>query len=316
MQIGILEPNQFSEKAITSLEKLGTVKIFNEKDDLSKFLTDKHVIFVRLKYFLNKEMLNCATQLAYVCSPTTGHNHIDRDYLDLRGIKLISLKGEVSFLNTIRATPEHTFGLVLALLRNYKISFCDMQKNFKDRELLKGFEIYQKNIGIIGLGRVGRIISEYFTCFGAKVSFFDIKEVTHSTKINKANSLEELVNNNDVIILCASYSINNINMISENLLELMKGKYFVNTARGELVNEPALLKKVQSNHFQGLAIDVLSNENGCHNLNKLRKLSRLRNVIITPHIAGATYESMSRTEEFIASKLTLLLKSQIAIHKI
>ena len=105
-------------------------------------------------------------------------------------------------------------------------------------------------------------------------------------------------------------------MISENLLELMKGKYFVNTARGELVNEPALLKKVQSNHFQGLAIDVLSNENGCHNLNKLRKLSRLRNVIITPHIAGATYESMSRTEEFIASKLTLLLKSQIAIHKI
>jgi D-3-phosphoglycerate dehydrogenase len=307
MQIGILEPNQFSKKAISDLEGIGKVELFNENDTLSEFLADKTIIFVRLKYFLDEKLLSCAMKLKFVCSPTTGYNHIDNEYLDSRGINLISLKGEVSFLNTIRATPEHTFGLVLALLRNYKFSLCNNQDGFEDRDVLKGFEIYQKNIGIIGLGRVGRIISEYFTCFGANVSFYDTKEVDFSNQITRVNSLQDMVNGNDVIVLCASYSKENFEIINADLIELMKGKYFINTARGELVDEKKLLKKAQVNHFKGLAIDVLSNENGQHNLNELRKLSKSKNIIITPHIAGATFESMSKTEEFIVDKLRDIL---------
>jgi len=308
MQIGILECNQFSEKAIATLELAGKVELFDEKkSNLSEFLTDKDVIFVRLKYFLGESLLGCARQLQYICSPTTGHNHIDIRYIESRGIKLISLKGETSFLNTIRATPEHTFGLVLALLRNYKLSFCDNQKSFEDRELLKGYEIYQKKIGIIGLGRVGRIISEYFICFGASVDFYDILDVEYSDKVNKVDSLDTLINSNDIIILCASYSNENIAMIGNNQLDLMRDKYFINTARGELVDEDDLLQKVESNHFKGLAVDVLSGENGSHKLGVIRRLSKFKNIIITPHIAGATYESMSRTEEFIVKRLISLI---------
>ena len=304
MQIGILECNQFSKKAISTLESVGKVELFDEsKNNLAEFLSDKDVIFVRLKHFLGKSLLSSAKQLRYICSPTTGHNHIDNEYLDSRGIELISLKGENKFLNSIRATPEHTFGLVLALLRNYKFSFCDNQKSFKDRELLKGYEIYKKYIGIIGLGRVGKIISEYFICFGANVDFYDILDVEYSDKINKVDSLDTLINNNDIIILCASYSNENIAMIGNNQLDLMRDKYFINTARGELVDEDDLLQKVESNHFKGLAVDVLSGENGSHKLNMIRELSKSKNIIITPHIAGATYESMSRTEEFIATKV-------------
>jgi D-3-phosphoglycerate dehydrogenase len=116
-----------------------------------------------------------------------------------------------------------------------------------------------------------------------------------------------MVNGNDVIVLCASYSKENFEIINADLIELMKGKYFINTARGELVDEKKLLKKAQVNHFKGLAIDVLSNENGQHNLNELRKLSKSKNIIITPHIAGATFESMSKTEEFIVDKLRDIL---------
>ena len=304
MQIGILECNQFSKKASSILEKIGTINYYIEgESNLTEFLADKDLIFVRLKYFIDKNLLHSAQHLKYVCSPTTGHNHIDNEYLDSRGIELISLKGENKFLNSIRATPEHTFGLVLALLRNYKFSFCDNQKSFKDRELLKGYEIYKKYIGIIGLGRVGKIISEYFICFGANVDFYDILDVEYSDKINKVDSLDTLINNNDIIILCASYSNENIAMIGNNQLDLMRDKYFINTARGELVDEDDLLQKVESNHFKGLAVDVLSGENGSHKLNMIRELSKSKNIIITPHIAGATYESMSRTEEFIATKV-------------
>mgnify|MGYP005636225029 FL=1 len=308
MQIGILECNQFSKKAISTLESVGKVELFDEsKNNLAEFLSDKDVIFVRLKHFLGKSLLSSAKQLRYICSPTTGHNHIDVEHLKSRGVELISLKGETSFLNTVRATPEHTFGLVLALLRNYKFSFCDNQKSFEDRKLFKGYEIYQKKIGIIGLGRVGGIISEYFVCFGASVEFYDILDVEHSDQINKIDALNVLIDNNDIVILCASYSDENIAIIGKDQLDLMQGKYFINTARGELVDEAYLLQKVKSNHFKGLALDVLSSENGNNNLNRIRKYSETQNIIITPHIAGATYESMSKTEEFIVDKLDNIL---------
>ena len=308
MQIGILECSQFSKKAICTLESVGKVELFDEgKKNLADFLSDKDVIFVRLKHFLGKSLLSSAKQLRYICSPTTGHNHIDVEHLKSRGVELISLKGETSFLNTVRATPEHTFGLVLALLRNYKFSFCDNQKSFEDRELFKGYEIYQKKIGIIGLGRVGGIISEYFVCFGASVEFYDILDVEHSDQINKIDALNVLIDNNDIVILCASYSDENIAIIGKDQLDLMQGKYFINTARGELVDEAYLLQKVKSNHFKGLALDVLSSENGNNNLNRIRKYSETQNIIITPHIAGATYESMSKTEEFIVDKLDNIL---------
>ena len=195
----------------------------------------------------------------------------------------------------------------MALLRNYKFSFCDNQKSFEDRELFKGYEIYQKKIGIIGLGRVGGIISEYFVCFGASVEFYDILDVEHSDQINKIDALNVLIDNNDIVILCASYSDENIAIIGKDQLDLMQGKYFINTARGELVDEAYLLQKVKSNHFKGLALDVLSSENGNNNLNRIRKYSETQNIIITPHIAGATYESMSKTEEFIVDKLDNIL---------
>ena len=81
------------------------------------------------------------------------------------------------FYNPIRATPEHTFGLTIALLRNYKHIFCKGNISLQDREQFKGYEIYKKRIGIIGFGRVGKILSNYFNSFGAEVQSYDIKKI-------------------------------------------------------------------------------------------------------------------------------------------
>lgn len=303
MQIGILEPKNFSQKAIDMLNCLGEVSILGDKN-FDLFLADKEVLFIRLGNFIGNEFLEKAKNLKYICTPTTGLNHIDLEECEKRGIKIVSLKGEYEFLSTIRATPEHTFGLVLSLLRNYKDAFLN-QKNTKwDRDLYKGFELYKNSVGIIGFGRVGKILAKYFEAFEAKVYFYDIddsiKEIYGTTK---CKSIKEVVQSSNVVVLSASYAESSHQFFDKKYIDLLENKYFINTARGELIDEEYLIMKLKQRFFKGVAIDVIQNEQSNNNLDKLLKLIESNNLIVTPHIAGATYSSMYRTEEFIVNKL-------------
>jgi len=306
VQIGILEPKDFSQKAIKDLNELGSLELFDGQN-LDEFIGDKEVLFIRLGNFIGNDFLQKAKNLKYICTPTTGLNHIDLEECEKRDIKIVSLKGEYEFLSTIRATPEHTFGLVLSLLRNYKEAFLNQKNNKWDRELYKGFELYENNVGIIGFGRVGKILAKYFETFGAKVYFYDnddsIKGI-HSA--NKLLRIEEVVNQSNIVILTASYSESNHQFFDKQYIDLLENKYFINTARGELVNEDYLIRKLEQNFFKGIAIDVVQNEQSNSSLYKLLKLTERNNLIVTPHIAGATYSSMNRTEEFMTYKLLQL----------
>ena len=303
MRIGILEPKDFSKKALDKLSSIGNVELFKNKD-LNSFLEDKEIVFIRLEYFIDKVFLYKAKKLKYICTPTTGLNHIDLEECKERDIKIISLKGEYDFLSTIRATPEHTFGLVLSLLRNYKTAFLSHNNSEWNREKYKGFELYENSVGIIGFGRVGKILAKYFEAFNTKVYFYDIddsmQEINNAIKIT---SINELIEKSNIIILSASYSEDNHQFFDKKYIDLLENKYFINTARGELVDEDYLIQKIEKDFFKGLAIDVIQNEQSENNLDKLLKLAENRNCIITPHIAGATYGSMYRTEEFIVKKL-------------
>ena len=127
MQIGILEPDNFSKEAIESLEKVGKVSLFNGKD-LSGFLLKQEIIFIRFKYHISHDFLEKAPDLKYICTPTTGLNHLEVKEIKKRKISIISLKGEEEFLTKIRATPEHILGLTLSLLRNYREAFLNINK--------------------------------------------------------------------------------------------------------------------------------------------------------------------------------------------
>lgn len=309
-KIGILEPDNFSPKAISKIEEIGEVITYQgegSKEDIKAFITDKNALFVRLKYQIDQELIDGATGLKYICSPTTGLNHISISNPD---IKIISLKGEYGFLETIRATPEHVFGLTLALLRNYASAFIKSKNQEWNRDVYRGYELYGAKIGIIGLGRIGRLLVRYFTAFDAKVGYYDIQ-----TKYNAPEgiacycSIEDLINNSEIVILEANYTPENEKMITADLLCMMKGKYFINAARGELVDEQALLDGIKANIFKGVAVDTFANESKEWNLeSEFIKLTDGRNLILTPHIGGATFTSMMRTEDFVAEKMIKSLK--------
>lgn len=306
MQIGILEPKDFSQKAIEMLSCIGDVSLFDGKD-LDVFIADKEVLFIRLANFIGNDFLEKAKNLKYICTPTTGLNHIDLEECTQRQIEIVSLKGEYEFLSTIRATPEHTFGLTLSILRNYKEAFLSQKNNRWDRELYKGFELYENSVGIVGFGRIGKILAKYFKAFGAKVYCYDIDNSIQAIHgAIKLSNIEEVINKSNIVILSASYTESNHQFFDKKYIDLLENKYFINTARGELVDEEYLICKLEQNFFKGIAIDVIQNEQSNNNLDKFLKLTESNNLIVTPHIGGATYSSMYRTEEFIVDKLCSL----------
>jgi D-3-phosphoglycerate dehydrogenase len=302
VQIGILEGKDFSSNVVEKLSSIGEVSFFDEKG-INSFIINKEILFIRLKYFIGKNVLDHATKLKYICTPTTGLNHIDLKECKDRGIKIISLKGESDFLSTIRATPEHTLGLVLSLLRNYKKTFLNQKNSEWNRELYKGFELYGKNIGIIGLGRVGKILAKYFIAFDTSVYFYDIDTTIQNDIAEREKNIEELISKSDIVILSASYSSENKKFFDRKYIDLLENKFFINTARGELIDEEYLLNTIRKGVLKGVALDVIANETLQNNLDEFLALSEKNNLIVTPHIAGATYESMWKTEDFIYQKL-------------
>lgn len=302
MQIGLLEPSNFCIKAHATLATLGVVRAWDGVD-LRTFLAPLDALFVRLAHRIDGELLDWAPNLNWVCSPTTGHNHLDEQAFAARGIKVISLRGERAFLETIRATPEHTFGLVLALLRRYRDAFTETLAGSWDRDQFRGEELCGNRVGIVGLGRVGYRVASYCAGFGAKVAWCDPADVVAEPDWMRLADVRTLIDASRIVVLCASFRNGHSPILGKFEIERLAGRYLVNTARGELVDEPALLAAIRADRLDGVATDVVVNENGANRLDEWRELASGRNLILTPHIGGATVDAMARTECFIANKL-------------
>jgi D-3-phosphoglycerate dehydrogenase len=303
-----LEPDGFSPRARAQLASLGHVEAY-VGEELPRFLADKNVLFVRLAHRIDAGFLMRAPKLSVLCSPTTGLTHIDLDALASRGIRLLSLKGETAFLDRIRATPEHTLGLVIALLRHYRTAFLDEANVHWDRDRCRGEELYHTTVGLIGFGRVGRRVASYLDALGAKLAWFD-PAVTGAEIGTRHASIENLIAASRVIILAASCEPGVPFILDRTHIAALRGKYFINIARGELVDEEALLDAIEEGGLAGCAVDVISNELRHSSRDRWLAATRNRNVIVTPHIGGATFASMQATEEFLAEKLAALYASQ------
>ena len=307
MKILITENKDFSKEALKILESIEDVEIISKnlnKEELKKYAKDVDVIWIRLKNYIDKEILE-NTKIKYIVTATTGLNCIDLQYTKKKKIKVLSLKGEEKFLQNVRATPEFTITCILALLRNIKNASNAVDDYSWNRDYFKGNEIYGKTIGIIGYGRVGRIVARYLKCFGANILVCEKKEKRMPKYIKKV-TLDEIFKKSDIVTLHVNYEEENINMINQKLFDLIdKPIYFINTARGELVNEQDLIQAIKENKVIKAAVDVLNHEarNKIKN-NKLLKFAIDSNrVLITPHLGGCTKESMEKTEVFMANKL-------------
>lgn len=306
MKIVITENEDFSQKAIQELSTLGTVTTFNisSKEELIEEIADADVIFIRLRFKLDQTILKKAKKLKYILTATTGLDHIDTTYFESIGGKVISLRGETQFLNTIPSTAEHTWALLLSLMRNLPQAYNDVKQGYWRRDLFKGHNLLGKKIGILGLGRVGTQVAHYAKAFGMQVAFYDVVQ-KQNTNLIDFNSPQELFAWADIISIHIPLNPSTQHFINKELIDNIKeDAVMINTSRGAVIDENYLIQKLQKKAFKGYATDVLENELENNTAtNQLIQLANLNNnIIITPHIAGATYESMHMTENFIVQK--------------
>jgi D-3-phosphoglycerate dehydrogenase len=178
-----------------------------------------------------------------------------------------------------------------------------------DRDRCRGEELAGMAVGIIGCGRVGRRVAHYLAAFDADVLWFDIDAAVESRVGRRVASLDRLIADSRVVVLAASHESRQPPIVDHARVQALAGKHFVNVARGELVDEDALLAAVKGGKLAGCALDVLCGEPDPPNLAAWIAASETHNVILTPHIGGATFKSMQATEEFLAERLIAHLAS-------
>lgn len=309
MIILIAESAGFSPLALQRLrERAHVIEGDLDRAGLLAAVPVADVLWVRLRNQIDEEVLNAATRLRVIVTNTTGLNHIDLEGARQRSIGVLSLQGEVGLLRTVRATAELTLGLILALVRRLPAAAAHVNAGGWDRYGFKGHDLYEKTAGIVGLGRLGRIVATYLQALGMHV-LATTPEPEPAEDVTLV-PLEELLRRADLVSVHVDLNPGTRGLIADREFATMKdGAWFVNTSRGEVVDEHALLDALERGTLAGAALDVLSGEPPSnmpfHPL--VRYAATHDNLILTPHIGGYTFESLAKTELHLTTLLMRVL---------
>ena len=256
-------------------------------------------------HFLGKGYFAKYKNLRIVGTPSTGVNHIDKEYLDSNNIKLCSLLDDREFLDSIHASAEFTWLHIMNVARKFTLATKSIStwRSKTNEDYLRSNELYGKKLGIIGFGRIGKKLNRYAKAFGLKVKFYD-------PYVEGGVSIEEL-KDSDIVSINCYLNDETKGMITDGFFDGFKDNLIViNTSRGEVVNEQYIANLVKEDKII-YSCDVLSNEQDITKLSKspLYKMMRLykpENLVITPHVAGATKESQQKALESIIKICTKL----------
>lgn len=300
MTILNLEPKDYSKKAISYWIKNGFNYIEHNLDSEVKG-KDIDILITRLKFQISTTFLKKYPNVKYIISPTTGITHIDLEAIQERKIQLFTLRDHYKFLETIPSTAEFTFGLLICLLRNIPSATNDVISGFWNRDMHKGWQLKNKTLGILGLGRIGKMVAKYGKAFEMDVVYTDPK--VNSLEFKKVD-LNRLFATSDIISIHIHSDKENLNFINSDSLEKMKNNVILlNTSRGEIWNEKDISEAIINGRISGVATDVLTNETTDLSKNPLWEIRHLPNVIITPHIGGASQDAMWECEEHLQNEV-------------
>ncbi|MBL8214275.1 MAG: hypothetical protein JNK87_26380 [Bryobacterales bacterium] len=309
MKLLLAEPDNFATAARELLTPLFDVKTCNDssRDGVLRSLPTADVLWVRLRHHVDDAMLATAPRLKAIVSATTGVNHIDLEAAARRNIAVLTLRGETDFLRQVAATAELTLGLMLSLLRHIPDAVWHTHEGDWNRDQFRGHELTGRTVGIIGYGRLGRAVSRYLLPFGCKLYASDLPNASRDAEPGVTYvPLCDLLRDSEMVSLHASLHEGSARMIdATSFRQMRRGSWLINTARGELVDEAALLRALESGWLAGAALDVVCGEQQLTPAtNPLFLYARThRNLILTPHIGGCTEESMAKTEIFMARRL-------------
>lgn len=258
-------------------------------------------IAVRTKFRIDKELFDAATQLKFVARAGAGLDNIDEVEAKERNVQLINAPE-----GNCDAVGEHAVGLLLSLMNNFRKADSEVRNGIWDREGNRGYELKGKVVGIIGYGFMGQSFAKKLAGFGVKIIAYDKYKTGFSDNHVREVSMEEIVKHSDVLSLHIPLTKETRQMVNEEyFFHFKKPIFFINTARGEIVNTNAVLTQLGKGKLLGAGLDVLEAEKfpslGVQPwFDELKENGR---VILTPHIAGWTFDSYRKISEVLAQKL-------------
>jgi len=287
-------------------------------EDSDDVLAGVDACFAPLGYRFDSAKMGRCPNLRAIISNTTGVPHIDMEATASRGIQVFSLKDEQDFLDTITPTAEHAFGLMLALLRRTPWSFDAVLDGTWNRfDFGSPAMLSRLSLGVIGLGRLGRKLAAYGAAFGMSVRYFDPYVPQSAESPERIDSLTDLLALSDVVSLHVPANESTHHLLDRLAFTHLKpSAVLINTARGEIVDERALLQALEAGSLAGAAIDVLDGEYepgfraADHPLVGYARSNS--NLLITPHIAGSTVDAWRETQRRVIDMAVLYFAGKTA----
>ena len=283
----------------------------SSKEEIENKIKDYHGIVIRSRFKIDRAFIDKATHLKFIARVGAGLESIDCDYAASKNITLIAAPE-----GNKNAVGEHALGMLLSLLNHLKQADLEIKNGRWNREENRGHELDGKTVGIIGYGNMGKSFAKKLSGFDVEVLYYDILENVGDANA-KPVSLAELQERSDVISLHTPWNSTTDKMINATFINsCAKPFWFINTARGNSVVTADLVKGLQSGKVLGAALDVLEYEKlSFENLfletkkpEAFNYLLQARNVLLTPHVAGWTFESHKKLAQVIVDKIKLLFR--------
>ena len=278
----------------------------SSKEEIEAKIKDYQGVVIRSRFKIDKTFLEKATNLQFIARVGAGLESIDCDYAVAKNITLIAAPE-----GNRNAVAEHTLGMILSLFNKLNQAHSEIQAGHWNRESNRGYELDGKTVGIIGYGNMGKAFAKKLRGFDINVLCYDILENVGDANAKQV-SLQELQEKTDVLSLHLPWTEQTNKMVDSDFINaFQKPFWIINTSRGKNIVTDDLVAAIQSGKILGAGLDVLeyeklSFETLFHDKNTpeaFQFLIEAKNVILTPHIAGWTFESHERLAQVIVDKI-------------
>ena len=292
----------FKDHGYTDIE---TISAALSDADLKKKISQVHLLGIRSKTQLTKEIIAAGSRLLGIGAFCIGTNQIDMNSAIENGIAVFNSP----FSNT-RSVAELVIAHCINLMRRVIEKNDAAHRGEWLKEASGSFEVRGKTLGIVGYGHIGSQVSVLAENMGMKVIFYDVEPKLSLGNASSVKTLDELLKQSDIVTLHVPGLSTTKNLINDQrLAKMKKGACLINYSRGDVVDIPAVKKSIDSGKLGGFAVDVFPSEPKSNKDPFVSPLQGLSNVILTPHIGGSTAEAQENIGLDVAGKLISFLET-------